>query len=57
MAKLSAWLFTLIGLLFLLPLLGMDTGGATGWGMWLITLAFLVIGVSKLMRNYSKKKR
>ncbi len=57
MAKLSAWLFTLIGLLYLLPLLGMDTGGTTGWGMWLITLAFLVVGVSKLMRNYSTKRK
>lgn len=53
MAKLSAWLFTLIGVLYLLPLLGMDTGT---WGTWLIALAFLVVGISKLMRNYSSKR-
>ncbi len=56
MAKLSAWLFTLIGVLYLLPLIGVDTGGASGWGMWLVTLSFLVVGVSKLMRNYGKKR-
>ena len=57
MAKLSAWLVTLIGVLYLLPLLGVDTGGASGWGMWLIALAFIVMGIGKLMRNYGKKGR
>ncbi|MEM3091193.1 MAG: hypothetical protein QXX55_01815 [Candidatus Pacearchaeota archaeon] len=56
MAKLSAWLVTLIGVLYLLPLIGVDTGGANGWGMWLIALSFLVMGIGKLMRNYGKKK-
>ncbi|MCR4284800.1 MAG: hypothetical protein NUV97_02010 [archaeon] len=50
MAKTSAWLFTLIGVLFVLPLLGMDTGT---WGPWLVALAFLVVGITKLVRNYS----
>ena len=54
MAKLSAWLVTLIGILWLLPLLGVGTGT---WGSWLIGLAFLVMGISKLMRNYGSKKR
>ena len=54
MAKLSAWLVTLIGVLWLLPLLGLDIG-ATVSG-WLIGLAFLVMGVGKLMRNYGGKR-
>ena len=54
MAKLTAWLVTLIGVLWLLPLLGVPTGT---WGTWLIGLAFLVVGVGKLMRNYGSKRR
>jgi len=54
MAKLSAWLVTLIGVLWLLPLLGASTGT---WGTWLIGLAFLAMGIGKLMRNYGKKRR
>lgn len=52
MAKLSAWLITLIGVLYLLPLLGVDTGM---WGPWLIALSFIVMGIGKLMRNYKKR--
>ena len=53
MAKLSAWMVTLIGVVWLLPLLGVSTGT---WGDWVIGLAFLVMGISKLMRNYGKKR-
>ena len=53
MAKLSAWLVTLIGVLFLLPLLQV---GTDPWGPWLIALSFLVMGIGKLMRNYGKKR-
>ncbi|MBS3074570.1 hypothetical protein J4447_03910 [Candidatus Pacearchaeota archaeon] len=52
MAKLTAWLMTLIGVLWVLPLLGLDIGAVIS--NWLIALSFLVIGVSKLMRNYKK---
>jgi len=52
MAKLTAWLMTLIGVLWLLPLLGVSTGS---WGDWVVGGAFLVIGVGKLARNYNKK--
>ena len=55
MAKLSAWLVTLIGVLWLLPLLGLDLGADLT--NWLIGLAFLVMGISKLMRNYGSKRR
>ena len=53
MAKLSAWLVTLIGVLYLLPLIGVSTGT---WGPWLVALAFIVMGIGKLMRNYGKKR-
>jgi len=54
MAKLTAWLVTVIGVLLILPLLGvtqLDTISA-----WIVPLAVLVIGVGKLVRNYSKKR-
>lgn len=57
MAKLTAWLVTLIGLLLVLnaisavaDLLAMDV-----WMNWVIALAVLVVGIGKLIRNYSKK--
>ena len=52
MAKLTAWLVTLVGILLILPKLGvaqLDTLAA-----WIIPLSVLVIGIGKLMRNYSK---
>jgi len=62
MAKLSAWLVTLVGvllvLLLVLPAIGVDTaslGTATSGIMgWLIALSVLVIGIGKLVRNYKK---
>lgn len=55
MAKITAWLVTLIGVLLVLPLLKVDIGAQLN--SWLIALAVLVIGVTKLMRNYSKRRR
>jgi 4-amino-4-deoxy-L-arabinose transferase-like glycosyltransferase len=55
MAKLSAWLVTLIGVVYLLPLIGVNSlVGATQ--DWIIALAFVVMGIGKLMRNYGKKR-
>ena len=56
MAKLSAWLVTLIGVLWLVGPLGMSwiTGA---WVSIVIGLAFLVMGIGKLIRNYSGKRR
>jgi len=52
MAKITAWLVTLVGALLVLgqlvPALNMDQA----WVQWVIALAVLVIGVGKLMRNY-----
>lgn len=57
MAKLTAWVVTIIGVLLLLPLIGVDIGATLN--SWLIVIGVLVIGISKLVRNYSgtKKKR
>ncbi len=55
MAKLTAWLVTLVGVLLLLPLIGVDIGAQVS--AWLIALAWLGVGGGKLMRNYSKRKR
>ena len=58
MAKLTAWLVTLIGVLLVLPLLGVSAVSYSEvWVQWVIALVALVIGVSKLMRNYGKKRR
>ena len=56
MAKLSAWLVTLIGVLWLLNLILEPDFLGTDISSWLIGLAFLVMGVGKLMRNYGKRK-
>jgi len=58
MAKITAWLVTVIGALLVLGLVpGMMFNWNTMWVQWVIALAVLVIGISKLMRNYNKKKR
>ncbi len=55
MAKISAWLITLVGVVLLLPLLGLDIGADLS--MWLVALAWFVVGVTKLMRNYGAMKK
>ncbi|MEK6848379.1 MAG: hypothetical protein AABX65_01985 [Nanoarchaeota archaeon] len=58
MAKLTAWLVTLAGVILVLNILGVaaDSIGTATTGImgWILALAVLVIGVSKLIRNYSK---
>ena len=54
MAKLTAWLVALAGVLLLPPvkvLIAADTFD------WLIAAIVLIVGIGKLMRNYQKKKR
>ena len=55
MAKLTAWLVTIIGVLLILPLIGVDQ--LAQYNDWLIAIGVLAIGIGKLIRNYSKKKR
>lgn len=50
MAKISAWLVTLIGILLILPLIGVTALDA--YSGWLIALFVLIIGIAKLIRNY-----
>ena len=49
MSKLTAWLMTLVGVLWLLPLLTIEIGNVLT--VWLIGLAFLGIGISQLTGN------
>ena len=51
MAKLSAWIITIIGVLLVLPLLGLTVVPANIKD-WLIALGVLVWGIAKLKRNY-----
>ena len=53
MAKMTAWLVTLLGVLLVLALL-MPSTFAGAWFNWIIALAVLVIGIGKLVRNYKK---
>jgi hypothetical protein len=55
MAKLTAWLVTLVGVLLVLPLIGVTQ--LADISAWLIPLLVLVIGIGKLMRNYQAKRR
>ena len=54
MAKLTAWLVTIIGILLLLPLIGVSQ--LATYNDWLIAIGVLVIGVTKIIRKYSKKR-
>jgi hypothetical protein len=55
MAKLTAWLVTLVGVLLVLPLIGVTALDQIA--AWIIPLAVLVIGIGKLVRNYSKRRK
>ena len=55
MAKTTAWLVTLVGVVLLLPLLGVDIG--VELSAWLIALAWFVVGVTKLARNYKMMRK
>ncbi|MEK6893095.1 MAG: hypothetical protein AABX07_02735 [Nanoarchaeota archaeon] len=55
MAKLTAWLVTILGVLLLLPRIGVDLGADLS--SWLIALGVLVIGIGKLVRNYNGRRR
>ncbi|MBI2449070.1 hypothetical protein HYV49_02115 [Candidatus Pacearchaeota archaeon] len=55
MAKTTAWLITLIGVLWVLPLINVNLPANVS--NWLIGLSFLVIGITKLLRNYKLMKR
>lgn len=56
MAKLTAWLVTLIGIVLALAAAGVFSI-TDAWFLWLLAIGVLVIGITKLVRNYSKKRR
>ena len=55
MAKLTAWLVTIIGIVLVLRALEMNLGALVN--NWLIPVSVLVIGIGKLIRNYSAHKK
>ena len=57
MAKLTAWLVTIIGLWLLLAQLGIITGALLALQPWIIAVVVTVVGIGKLVRNYSYKKK
>lgn len=57
MAKLTAWLVTILGLWLLLAELNLLPMSLLNLQGWIIALVVLAIGIGKLLRNYSKKKR
>jgi len=55
MAKLTAWLVTIVGILLVLAAPGVEVISLTEtWVTWAIALAVLIVGIGKLVRNYSK---
>jgi len=57
MAKLTAWLVTIVGLWLVLAEIGWLPATLLGWQGWIIALAVLIIGIGKLIRNYSRKRK
>jgi len=55
MAKLTAWVVTIIGILLCLPLIGVSQLASIS--NYLVPIGVLVIGIGKLIRNYSYKKK
>ena len=55
MAKLTAWLVTLIGLLLVLAEGGW-LSALTAYNGWIIAIVVLVIGLAKIAKNYKLMK-
>ena len=48
MEKISAWLFLLIAIVWLLPLINVSLGAA---GPWIATIALAIIGITEIMKS------
>ena len=57
MAKMTAWLVTIIGILLVLEMPGIGITTLSSLAEWIIPLAIVVIGIGKLVRSYNYKKR
>ena len=55
MAKLTAWIVTIVGLWLLLAEIGVLPTVLLDLQGWVIAVAVLVVGIGKLVRNYSKR--
>ena len=52
MKNINGWLFLLIALMWLLPLVGVSTGTGSGnWGGWISVIALAVIGFTGLKES------
>ena len=48
MKNLNGWMWLLIALMWLLPLVGVSTGtGSSDWGGWIAVIALAVVGFSE----------
>ncbi len=56
MAKMTAWLVTLLGVLLVLALIWPAIFSGV-WFNWVVAAAVLIVGIGKLVRNYSKRKK
>lgn len=57
MAKLSAWIITIVGVIMVLGLIpGIGFDWTNMMVQWVLALLVLVLGVTKLARNYKKKR-
>ncbi len=52
MDKISAGLFTIIGIIWLLPLLGITSIGFIRTGAWIQTIAILLVGINGLTKVF-----
>ena len=57
MAKLTAWLVTIIGVWLVFAEFGWLPAALLSWQGWIIALAVTAIGVGKLMRNYKQRRK
>ena len=57
MAKMTAWLVTVIGVWLLLAQLGIIPASLLAMQGWIIAIIVTAIGIGKLVRNYSYKKK
>ena len=57
MAKLTAWLVTLVGLILVLNQVPavVNALAMAKWSSWIIALAVLTVGIGKLVRNYKRR--
>lgn len=47
LAKWEGWLWLIIALMWLLPLVGVGTGA---WGAWIAVIALAIVGISKVQK-------